>query len=303
MNETPQTSSWYGTNNRIVGWGYDSAGNLTSVSGMSRSFSYDAENRQKTATVNSQSSTYSYDADGRRVQSVTPSGTTVYLYGVDGALAAEYSTAANPLSGTRYVTSDHLGSTRLVTTAAGVADKSFDYLPFGDELLSGTAGRGSTFPTAGYPHAPTGNSIEFTGKERDSETGLDYFGARYFSGAQGRFTSPDVPLVDQRAQDPQSWNLYSYGRNNPLKYTDPTGRCSKASGGYTDEGSELFSGPCSGGQIGEQKAGGNSVTVGVGRDEANLIMLQGIGNAFTGHAVARFVSDAAQATGRLTGAN
>lgn len=67
--------------------------------------------------------------------------------------------------------------------------------------------------------------MKFTSKERDSETGLDYFGARYMSSAQGRFTSPDVPLLDQREDDPQSWNLYSYGRNNPLRYTDPTGNC------------------------------------------------------------------------------
>jgi RHS repeat-associated protein len=56
------------------------------------------------------------------------------------------------------------------------------------------------------------------------ETGLDYFGARYFSGAQGRFTSPDEPLMDQHVLDPQSWNLYSYARNNPLRFFDPSGR-------------------------------------------------------------------------------
>ena len=56
------------------------------------------------------------------------------------------------------------------------------------------------------------------------ETGLDYFGARYFSGVQGRFTSPDEPLLDQYPEDPQSWNLYNYVRNNPLRNTDPTGR-------------------------------------------------------------------------------
>jgi RHS repeat-associated protein len=55
-------------------------------------------------------------------------------------------------------------------------------------------------------------------------TGLDYFGARYFSGAQGRFTSPDQPLLDQDPSDPQSWNLFSYVRNSPLRFTDPTGR-------------------------------------------------------------------------------
>ena len=53
--------------------------------------------------------------------------------------------------------------------------------------------------------------------------GLDYFGARYMSAAQGRFTSPDAPFADQHANAPQSWNLYAYGRNNPLKFGDPTG--------------------------------------------------------------------------------
>ncbi|MBL8239731.1 MAG: RHS repeat-associated core domain-containing protein [Bryobacterales bacterium] len=68
-------------------------------------------------------------------------------------------------------------------------------------------------------------SGQFTGKERDAETGLDYFGARYFSGVAGRFTSADAPFADQHPSDPQSWNLYSYVRNNPLRYTDPTGHC------------------------------------------------------------------------------
>jgi RHS repeat-associated protein len=80
----------------------------------------------------------------------------------------------------------------------------------------------------------------FTGKERDAETGLDYFGARYFSGAQGRFTSPDKPFVDQTESDPQSWNLYAYGRNNPLRYTDADGQaCVSTDGGktYKDENS------------------------------------------------------------------
>jgi RHS repeat-associated protein len=74
-----------------------------------------------------------------------------------------------------------------------------------------------------------------TGKERDAETGLDYFGARYFSGAQGRFTSPDAPLVDQRPEDPQSWNLYSYVRNNPLRFVDRTGRTCVTSGNVTED--------------------------------------------------------------------
>ncbi len=65
---------------------------------------------------------------------------------------------------------------------------------------------------------------KFTGKERDQETGLDYFGARYYGSALGRFTSPDDPDNDQDPKDPQSWNLYSYVRNNPLKNIDPFGQ-------------------------------------------------------------------------------
>ncbi len=61
-------------------------------------------------------------------------------------------------------------------------------------------------------------------KERDEESDLDYFGARYFSASLGRFTGADAPFADQNAADPQSWSLYSYVRNNPLRFTDPSGR-------------------------------------------------------------------------------
>lgn len=78
----------------------------------------------------------------------------------------------------------------------------------------------------------------FTGKERDAETGMDYFGARYFSGAQGRFTSPDPLLSSGRPDNPQSWNRYAYVLNNPLRYTDPSGLYvwdSSLGGNTTDE--------------------------------------------------------------------
>jgi RHS repeat-associated protein len=55
------------------------------------------------------------------------------------------------------------------------------------------------------------------------EVGLDYFNARYFSAAEGRFNSPDLPFAGQDRSNPQSWNLYSYTLNNPLRYIDPTG--------------------------------------------------------------------------------
>ncbi len=80
-------------------------------------------------------------------------------------------------------------------------------------------------PTTSVNEGSLRPASRFTGKERDSETGLDYFGARYFSGAQGRFASPDPGNASGflYPEDPQSWNGYSYGRNNPLKYVDPDG--------------------------------------------------------------------------------
>lgn len=88
---------------------------------------------------------------------------------------------------------------------------------------------------------------QFTSKERDNETGLDYFGARYYSSSQGRFTSPDPQnIIFEKDQgktaeernrilqaylfQPQNWNKYAYTRNNPLAYTDPNGRCSAPAG-------------------------------------------------------------------------
>ena len=108
-----------------------------------------------------------------------------------------------------YFHADAIGSTRLVTDANGQVLDRYDYLPFGEP-----------YP----PSAPVAETRRFGGKERDSETGLDYFGARYYASGNGRFTGPDIPGIDQNPLDPQSWNLYSYVRNNPLRFIDPDGR-------------------------------------------------------------------------------
>jgi len=245
--ETPQATSWYGAasprTNRISTWAYDAAGNVTGIPAtggtltrascatnvqagvaMQRTFCYDAENRMTSATTATPvTSTYAYDGDGHRVQkTVGSSGTTVFVYDPFGHLVQEYGTASD--SGTKYITADHLGSTRVETDATGGVSRCYDYLPFGEELGNGTGNRTSScFGGSQYPAAPDVLSNKFTSKERDAETGLDFFGARYMSSAQGRFTSPDVPLLDQQPGDPQSWNLYSYVRNNPLIFTDRTG--------------------------------------------------------------------------------
>jgi RHS repeat-associated protein len=97
--------------------------------------------------------------------------------------------------------------------------KRHDYLPFGEELFAGIGGR-----TVAQGYAADGVRQQFTSKERDIETGLDYFGARYYSPIQGRFTSTDPLYLElRRLGDPQQLNLYTYTRNNPLKFIDPTG--------------------------------------------------------------------------------
>lgn len=66
-------------------------------------------------------------------------------------------------------------------------------------------------------------ALEFTGKERDSETGLDYFGARHYAGVQGRWTSPDKLVLIPDLSEPQGWNKYAYALNRPLVFVDPDG--------------------------------------------------------------------------------
>ena len=136
---------------------------------------------------------------------------------LSGQLVAIENAAGSPCQETCYLSYDHLGSVRLVTDQNAMVVARHEYLPFG-EAVDGSAGR--TGPGWG-----TFDSVNqrFTGQERDSETGLDFFDARYFGAALGRFTSPDDPFAGQDPTDPQSWNLYSYGLNNPLRYTDPDG--------------------------------------------------------------------------------
>jgi RHS repeat-associated protein len=85
-------------------------------------------------------------------------------------------------------------------------------LPFGDDLTCTGTAVGEVSP------------LHFTGQERDSESGLDFFGARYLSSSMGRMMSPDPVFISiDRIRDPQGLNLYAYARNNPLSITDPTG--------------------------------------------------------------------------------
>ncbi len=216
MGNTP-TSNVFTAKNQISGSSYDAAGNQTAVNGNTQT--YDAENRQAAVSFAGSTESYGYDGDGRRVSkavSGTGGAATVYVYDAMGRLAAEYSTgAATSPCATCYLSTDHLGSTRLVVDQNGNVVARHDFLPFGEEVTVGRNGQwGAGNDTI---------SQRFTAKERDAESGLDYFGARYYGSALGRFTSPDPEGISSTIRDPQSWNMYVYGRDNPLTYTDPDG--------------------------------------------------------------------------------
>jgi RHS repeat-associated protein len=115
-----------------------------------------------------------------------------------------------------------MGSTRLVMD--GTAVERHDFEPYGAELSGG-------WRTAALGYGSATLRQRFTGQERDDDTTLDYFLARYYSGTQGRFGSPDPGNAGANPGDPQSWNGYAYVSGNPLTYTDPSGMLAQAGGG------------------------------------------------------------------------
>jgi len=120
-----------------------------------------------------------------------------------------------------WLISDQLGTPRMIFDQSGsLANVSrHDYLPFGEELFAGTGGRTTV---QGYS-ASDGVRQHFTGYEEDLETGLNFAQARYQSPTQGRFTSVDPQNSGAYTREPQTWNGYSYARNNPLRFVDADG--------------------------------------------------------------------------------
>ena len=164
--------------------GYNQSGQQTRVGGYT--FSYNGEALLRTSVLYA-AAMYRYDGNGRRVMKIdcpasaecqaTTTGAVVmrYVYDVNGVLAAEYaSTASVPPCLTCYVMEDHLGSRRVLTGSTGTVARCHDYEPYGEEV-PGSATLGRT----GCYGATASTGLLFTGKERDGETGLDYFGARY----------------------------------------------------------------------------------------------------------------------------
>lgn len=217
------------------GYLYDEAGNVTEAPTVnpqvSHNFSYDAENRLTDfeGGAGNGGVTYGYDGDGQRVRKTVGLSTTFYVYNVMGQLMAEYGSAPPSAGGTSYLSSDALGTPRVITGAGGAVLARHDYQPFGEELPVGVGGRGEPTKYV-YGLGDDGVRQKFTGKERDVETGLDYFYARHYSSLSGRFMSVDPydPLtqpggLETYLTQPQNWNRYTYGLNNPLKYIDPDG--------------------------------------------------------------------------------
>jgi RHS repeat-associated protein len=214
------------SNNQLSGYGYDAAGNMISDPTEGLSFSYDPENRITGAA----GYTYTYDANGNRVSKSNGTSGTLYwnmLPGIvaesdlNGVLKSEYvffngqrvARRDSATGSVEYYFSDSLKTAAVITDSSGNIKSESDYYPWGGELQ--------------YTNSDA-NHYKFTGKERDSESNLDYFGARYYSSGLSRFLRADwaaspaaIPYAE--LADPQSLNLYSYVRNRPTVMVDPDG--------------------------------------------------------------------------------
>ncbi|MFO0701157.1 MAG: LamG-like jellyroll fold domain-containing protein [Nitrospira sp.] len=180
-----------------------------------------------TATLSgSITTTFVYDGEGGRVKKSVGATTTRYisqLYACENSNCSRSIWAGNtriailpdnptgqPCNPACYFHADHLSSTNLVTGPTGTRVETITYQPYG-EVHSDN------------PGTPVNTPYKYTGQERDASTGLMYYHARYYDPRLGRFISPDSIVPNLR--DPQDLNRYTYARNNPMLYTDPSGHC------------------------------------------------------------------------------
>ncbi len=210
-------------NDTITDYDYDKTGNLTQDS-EGKTFLYDAENHQKEVFVNGVSKgKYLYDGDGRRVKKISDLETTIFVYNGGGQLVAEYSTQQSATPQVSYLTADHLGSPRIITDNVGKVIARKDFNAFGDETAS-------TQRTDALGYKPEEIRQDYTGYQKDDESGLEFAQARYYNTKHGRFTSVDPLVASANVKDPQTFNRYSYAMNSPYKFTDPLGLLSVSTG-------------------------------------------------------------------------
>jgi RHS repeat-associated protein len=254
---------------------YDAAGNMTfNATPPTQNYTYDQENRLTGAAGYA----YTYDGDGNRVRKSNSSTGTLYWYmtpgivgesDLSGNLTDEYiffggeRVARKSTNGVFYYFSDHLKTASVITDASGNIKSESDFYPWGGELQF---------------VANDSNHYKFTGKERDSETQLDYFGARYYSNGLGRWVSADwatkataVPYAE--FADPQSLNLYGFVGGNPASKADRDGHecntCQKAWNWLTSNHSATASTPNYAISQSTAKSGPLTVTAGVGTAQAS----------------------------------
>jgi RHS repeat-associated protein len=193
-------------------YNYDDNGNMTDRG--SQDITWDVENRIIEVDDGENTSTFVYDGNGNRVKKTEGGETILYVnkYYEKNLTTGEVTTyyyhggklvAMCQDTELKYVHQDHLTSTSVMTDNSGNELGTVKYFPFG-------ATRSGSVPT----------DKKFTGKRLD-ETGLYYYGARYYDANIGRFISADTMITD--FTNPQTLNRYSYCLNNPLKYTDPSG--------------------------------------------------------------------------------
>jgi RHS repeat-associated protein len=230
---------------------YDADGNLNNDA--TYTYAYDEENRLTKVTRNSDSAVvgqYLYDAQSRRVQKVAnPAGTpTTTLYFYDHARIIEEQSTGGVTQATyvygNYVdevlTMDRAGqtyyyhqnaswSTGAVTGSTGSPVERYSYDVYGAVTISNGSGTPLPLNSWGTPHSAIGNPWTFIDRQLDEETGLEFYRARYYDPAKGRFLQRDpLEYLD-------GMNLYQYVQSNPPNHTDPMGllvHCVEGSFGF-----------------------------------------------------------------------
>ena len=181
--------------------------NLPYFSRLQIRFGYDAENHQTgffdaSNSGSTPDATYQYDGEGRRVKKVSAAETTVFVYDGGGQIVAEYSTALAVTQQVSYLTTDHLGSPRVITDQNGAVTSRKDFTAFGEEVTSSQRVSG----TSGNGYDAREIRQDYTGYQKDEESGLEFAQARYYNTVHGRFTSVDPLTASASIRNPQTFN-------------------------------------------------------------------------------------------------